>query len=116
MPDESPEELNADVFMDIDAHLSTNGGKRSDAEILAEIREEIVQEEESDDISAVYDKPQEPTSALEVNRAIEVLQQLTQFFDERGKLREVLMKVNRYLLRAIVKPKKQATLNNWFNF
>ena len=116
MPDESPEELNADVFMDIDAQLSTNGGKRSDAEILAEIQEEIVQEEESDDISAVYDKPQEPTSALEVNRAIEVLQQLTQVFDERGKLREVLMKVNRYLLRAIVKPKKQATLNNWFNF
>ena len=58
---------------DIDAELSTNGDKSSDAEILAEIRGEVVQEEETDDINVVYDEPLEPPLASEVNRAIEVL-------------------------------------------
>ena len=59
MPDAVPEELNADVLLDIDAELSTNGDKLSDAEILAEVREEAIQEE--DDIDAVYDEPPAPS-------------------------------------------------------
>ena len=35
MSDEVPEELNAAVLLDIDAELSANGDKPSDAEILA---------------------------------------------------------------------------------
>ena len=96
MPDEAPEELNAAVLLNIDTELSTNGDKPSDAEILAEVRGEAVQEEETDDINVVYDELPELTSALEVNRAIQVLQQLTLFCDERDNLREVLVKVKRY--------------------
>ena len=37
LPDEAPEELNATALLDINAELSANGGKPSDAEILAEV-------------------------------------------------------------------------------
>ena len=37
LPNEVPEEPNTAVLMDIDAELSTNGDKPSDAEILAEV-------------------------------------------------------------------------------
>ena len=57
LPDEAPEELNAAILLDMDAELSTNGDKPSDAEILAEIRGDVVQEEEIDDIDVVCDEP-----------------------------------------------------------
>ena len=38
------------------------------------------------DINVVFDEPPEPPSALEVNRAIEVLQQLTLFCGEGDNL------------------------------
>ena len=69
MSDEVPEELNAAVLLD--AELSTNGDKPSDAEILAEVRGEAIQEE--DDIDVVYDEPPAPPSVFEVEKAIEVL-------------------------------------------
>ena len=68
LPDEVPEELNAAVLLDIDAELSTNGDKPSDAEILATVRGKAIQEE--DDIDAVYDEPLAPPSAFEVEKAI----------------------------------------------
>ena len=58
--------------MDIDVELSTNGDKPSDAEILAEVRGETIQEE--DDIDVTYDEPPAPPSAIEVEKVIEVLQ------------------------------------------
>ena len=57
--------------MDIDVELSTNGDKPSDAEILAEVRGETIQE---DDIDVTYDEPPAPPSAIEVEKVIEVLQ------------------------------------------
>ena len=77
LPDEVPEELNAAVLLDIDAELSTNGDKPSDAEILAEVQEEAIQEE--DDIDVVCDELSAPPSAFEVEKATEVLQQLRHF-------------------------------------
>ena len=68
LPDEVPEELNAAVLLDIDAELSTNGDKPSDAEILAKVRGKAIQEE--DDTDAVYDEPLAPPSAFEVEKAI----------------------------------------------
>ena len=44
--DEVTEELNVAVLLDIDAELSTNGDKLSDAEILAEVRGEAIQEKQ----------------------------------------------------------------------
>ena len=113
LPDEVPEELNAVVLLDIDAELSTNGDKPSDAEILAEVRGEAIQEEE-DDIDVVYDEPPAPPSAFEVEKAIEVLQQFTVFCDEGDDLREVLSKVNTYSQRAIAKRKKQEAIKDYF--
>ena len=98
MPDEVPEELNAAVLLDIDAELAKNREKPSDAEILAEIRGETIQEE--DDIDFVYGEPSAPPSAFEVEKAIEVLQQFTVFCDEGEDLLEALSKGNTYSQRA----------------
>ena len=104
LPDEVPGKLHAAALLDIDAELSTNGDKPSDAEILAEVLGEAIQEE--DDIDAVYDEPPVPPSAFEVEKTIEVLQQFTVFFDEGDNLREVLLKVYTYSQRTIVKRNK----------
>ena len=53
-------------MLDVDAELSANEDKTSDAEILAEIRRGVVQEEETDDINVFYDKTPEPALALEL--------------------------------------------------
>ena len=103
LPYEVPEELNAAVLLDIDAELSTNGDKLSDAEILAEVRGEAIQEEEEEeegDIDLVYDESSAPPSAFEVEKAIEVLQQFTVFCDEGEDLLEALSKGNTYSQRA----------------
>ena len=76
MSDEVQEELNAAVLLDIDAELSINGDKPSDAEIFVEVRGEAILEE--DDIDVVNDEP----PAFEVEKAIEVLQQFTLFSEE----------------------------------
>ena len=113
LPYEVPEELNAAVLLDIDAELSTNGDKLSDAEILAEVRGEAIQEEEEEeeeeeegDIDLVYDESSAPPSAFEVEKAIDVLQQFTPFCDKGENLLETLSKVNTYSQRAIAKRKK----------
>ena len=111
LPDEVTEELNAAVLLDIDSELSTNGDKLSDAEILAEVRGEAIQEEEEEeeeegDIDLVYDESSAPPSAFEVEKAIDVLQQFTPFCDKGENLLETLSKVNTYSQRAIAKRKK----------
>ena len=78
----------------------------SGAEILGEVRGKAIQVEKQDDIDVVYDKPPAPRSAFEVEKAIEVLQQVTIFCDQGDVLREVLSKVNTYTQRAIAKRKK----------
>ena len=77
LPDEVPEELNA-ALLDIDEERSTNGDKPSDAGILADVRGEAIQEE--DDTHVVYDEPPAPPSALEVEKATEVLINSLHFF------------------------------------
>ena len=94
------------------AELSANGDKPSDTEVLAEVRREAIQEE--DDIDVVYEEPPTSPSAFEVEKAIEVLQQLTLFCNEGKDLREVLSKVNTYSQKARVKGKKQKTIRDYF--
>ena len=98
--------------MDVDAELLTNGDKSSDAEILAEVWGEAIQKEE-DDINVVYDESPAPSSAFELEKDMEVLQQLTLFCDEGEDLREVLCEVNTYSQRAIAKRKKQTTVKDY---
>ena len=76
LPDEVPEDLNAAVLLDIDTELSANGDKPCDAEILAEVRGEVIQGEEEDDVDVVYDEPPASPSVFQIEKAIEVLQQL----------------------------------------
>ena len=112
LPDDVPEELNAAVVLDIDVELSANRDKPSDAEILAELRGETMQEE--DDIDVVYDEPPAPPSAFGVEKTIEVLQQFIFFCDEEEDLRKVLSKVNTYSQGTIAKRKKQKTIKDYF--
>ena len=116
LPDEVPEELNTvntAILLGVDAGLSTNGDKPSDAEILAEVRGEAIQGEKEDDIDVVYDELPAPPLVFEAENAIEVLQQFTLFCDEDD-LREVLSKVNTYSQSSIAKRKKQKTVKDYF--
>ena len=90
LPDEIPEELNAAVLLDINPALSTNRDKPRDAEILAEIQGEAIQEEH--DIGVVCDEPPAPPSAFEIGNVFEVRQQFTLFCDKGGDLQDVLPK------------------------
>ena len=112
LPDEVPEELNTAILLGVDAGLSANGDKPSDAEILAEVRREVIQGEKEDDIDVVYDELPAPPLAFEVENVIEVLQQFTLFCDEDD-LREVLSKVNTYSQSSIANRKKQKTVKDY---
>ena len=94
MPEEAPEELNATDLLDVDAELSTNGEKPSDAEIIAEIRGEVPDNDEDEtDIDFVIDDPKLPLTEIEIEKAVEALEELS---------------------IAMLKRKKQKTIENYF--
>ena len=66
-------------MLDIDAELSTSGGKCSETDTLAEIRYEIGDEKEPDDALEVEDEPPVCPLSLVVDKVLKVLQQLTPF-------------------------------------
>ena len=98
-------------MLDINAELSTNGDKPTDAEILVEVWGEAIQEE--DDIDVVCDEPSAPPPAFEVEKAIEVLQEFTLFCEKGEDLREVLSKVNTYSQKVLGKRKIQKTIKDY---
>ena len=94
MPKEALEELNATDLLDVDAELSTNGEKPSDAEIIAEIRGEVPDNDEDEtDIDFVIDDPKLPLTEIEIEKAVEALEELS---------------------IAMLKRKKQKTIENYF--
>ena len=94
MPEEAPEELNTTNLLDVDAELSTNGEKPSDAEIIAEIRGEVPDNDEDEtDIDFVIDDPKLPLTEIEIEKAVEALEELS---------------------IAMLKRKKQKTIENYF--
>lgn len=106
-----PAELNAAVLLDIDTELSTSGGKVSDSGIFAEARVQIVNIEEANDALEVEDESLVCPTSLEVDKALEVHQQLTLFCEIGKEMREVV-KVNTYAQREIMKKKN---FNHSFN-
>ena len=94
LPEEAPEELNTTDLLDVDAELSTNGEKPSDAEIIAEIRGEVPDNDEDEtDIDFVIDDPKLPLTETEIEKAVEALEELS---------------------IAMLKRKKQKTIENYF--
>ena len=94
LPEEAPEELNTTDLLDVDAELSTNGEKPSDAEIIAEIRGEVPDNDEDEtDIDFVIDDPKLPLTEIEIEKAVEALEELS---------------------IAMLKRKKQKTIENYF--
>ena len=79
LPEEAPEELNATDFFDVDVELSTKGEKPSYAEIIAEIRGEVPDDEDETDIDFVIDDPKVPPTEIEIEKAIEALEELSMF-------------------------------------
>ena len=87
-------ELNVTDLLDVDAELSTNGEKPSDAEIIAEIRGEVPDNDEDEtDIDFVIDDPKLPLTEIEIEKAVEALEELS---------------------IAMLKRKKQKTIENYF--
>ena len=113
MPEESPEELNAADILDPDAELSTNGEKPSDAEIIAEIRGEVPDDEDETDIDFVIDDPKVPPTEIEIEKAIEALE-LSMFCEDGEILRTAVSNVNRLSQIAMLKRKKQKTIEDYF--
>ena len=98
------EELNATDLLDVDAELSTNREKPSDAEIIAEIRGEATDDEDR----------KVPPTEIEIDKAIEALEELSMFCEDGEILRTVVSNVNRLSQIAMLKHKKQKTIEDYF--
>ena len=94
LPEETPEELNATDVLDVDAELSTNGENPSDAEIIAEIRGEVTDDKDETDIDFVIDDPKVPPTEIEIEKAIEALEELSMFCEDGEILRTAVSNVN----------------------
>ena len=106
MPKEALEELNATDLLDVDAELSTNGEKPRDAEIIAEIRGEVPDDEDETDIDFVIDDPKVPHTEIEIEKAIEALEEPSMFCKYGEILRTAVSNVNQLSQIAMVKRKK----------
>lgn len=95
--------------------MSTSGGKVSDSGIFAEARVQIVNIEEANDALEVEDESLVCPTSLEVDKALEVHQQLTLFCEIGKEMREVV-KVNTYAQREIMKKKISTIASINFNF
>ena len=114
-PEEVMEELNATDLLDVDAELSTNREKPSDAEIIAEIRGEVTDDEDETDIDFVIDDPKVPPTEIEIDKAMEALEQLSMFCEDGEILRTVVSNVNRLSQIGMLKhKKKQKTIEDYF--
>ena len=81
---------------------STNAEKPSDAEIIAEIRDEVPENEDETDIDFVIDDPKVPPTE-------------TEMFCEDGKIsRTAVSNVNQPSQIAMLKRKKQKTIEDYF--
>ena len=109
LPEEAPEKLNATDLLDVDVELSTNGEKPSDSEIIAEIRGEVPDDEDENDIDFVIDDPKVPPTEIEIEKAIEALEELSMFCKDGEILRTAVSNVNRLSQIAMLKRKKQKT-------
>lgn len=101
-------------MLDIAEELAARGGKRSDTGISAKIWCKIVDDEELDDVLKVDDElPVRPTS-LEVEKHLEVLQQLTLLGWEGNQMNKFVENANTYAQSKTMKPIKQKiiTLNS----
>ena len=113
MPEEAPEELNATDLLDVNAELSTNGEKPSDAEIIAEIRGEVPDDEDETDIEFVIDDPKVLPKEFEMEKAIEALEELSMFCKDGEILRTAVSYVNQLSQIAMLKSKKQKTIKDY---
>ena len=104
MPEEAPEELNATDLLDVDAELSLNGEKPSNAEIIGEIRGEVPDDKDETDIDFV----------IEIEKAIEALEELSMFCKDGEILRTTIGNVNQLSQIAMLKHKKQKTIEDYF--
>ena len=114
LSEEAPEELNATDLLDVDAELSTNGEKPSDVEIIAEIRGEVSDDEDEIDIDFVIDDPKVPPTENEIEKAIEALEELSMFYEDGKILRTAVSNVNRLSQIAMLKRKKQKSIEDYF--
>ena len=99
--------------MDVDAELSTNGEKPSDAEIIAEIRGEVPNDKDETDIDFVIDDPKVPPTEIEIEKAIEALEELSMFCEDGEVLKTAVSNVSRLFQIAMLKRKKQKTIEDY---
>ena len=107
--EEALEELNTTDLLDVDSELSTNG-----VEIIAEIRGEVPDDEDETDIDFVIDDPKVPPTEIEIEKTIEALEELSMFCEDGEILRTAVSNVNRLSQIAMMKRKKQKTIDGYF--
>ena len=87
-------------MLDIDAELYTNGGKTTDDDILAELREELFGEGKTDDTLEVNDKSYNSLDCL---------------CESDNEVRDFVEKINIYAQGEISKRRRQSTINDFFS-
>ena len=107
-------ELNATDLLDVDAELSTNGEKPSDAEIIAEIRGEVPDDEDETVIDFGIDDPKVLPAEIKIEKEIKALEELSMFCEDGEILRAAVSNVNRLSQIAMLKRKKQKTMKDYF--
>ena len=101
------QKLSATYFLDIDAELSTNGGKPTDADILAEVRGEPFDEGETDDTLEVDDESPICPTSLEVDQALKILQRFSLFRESCNEVTDFVEKLNVHAPGYISKRRRQ---------
>ena len=114
LPGEASEELNPTYLLDVDAELSTNREKPSDAEIIAEIRSEVPDDEDETDIDFVIDDPKVLPTEIEIEKAIETLEELSMFCEDGEILRTAISNVNLLSQISMLNRKRQKTIQGYF--
>eukprot|EP00794_Sanderia_malayensis_P015050 gene15050-16603_t len=117
LPEEVPLHLNAAALLEIDESLATNAGKLTDADILASIKEEAsVEEDEAteNEIEFEDDPPVCPTS-IEVDKALETLQQFSLVCHNGAEIQETIEKIDLLTRKEYLCRKKQRTITDYFN-
>lgn len=115
-----PADLSARDVVDIDEDLTTNENLVTDEEILESVRPSTGEtDEENDDENAdvveVFDEPVNKPTKLEINTAIETLQNACLFTGDGNDMQHLLHRFEDLLLKNDINKKKQSSILNFFS-
>lgn len=117
LPKMIPSELNAAHLLESDEELATSDSRPTDSDILAEVLGELSDGDENEDESELEDLGDEPPTcpaSADVDKAVEVLQQLSLFCGNGEEMRKMLEKFNVHAQKELSSREKQSHITDFF--